>query len=794
MTSMSPKVALILAMAVLVLVQAAFFPTAHAADEQWPMFGHDPAHTAQTGNGETPNAYQLLWRYPTNRGIQSSPAVADGRLFVGSRDSQVYCINVSTGMPIWKRPLGWEVWSSPAIDKEHVYVGVDDGYVYALNITNGETVWKTQIGKGAGEGAVRSSPALVDGKIFIGSGTSGLYCLNASNGEVIWVAPTELRVNSSPAVSGGIAFFGCDDFDTHAVNASTGKELWKKHTGSLQASPSILDGRVYVGSVDGYVYCLNGSNGETIWQYQTDGQAESTPAIAYGNVYVGSYSGRLYCLNASNGNVVWQAPTGYWVESSPTVADGNVYVGSHDKNIYCFNAFTGEQKWSYETYNQIKSSPTISNNTLYVCGYDYIIYAFALTDSNIQNPPNTNNLEFNWNTVAFDAIAIAIILGIITTLVLIVHRDHKKARPPTDQTIKGQSWFKAHPDAVAILAILAFSIVFFVFLGSGPLWLADEQTYSQWAFHMGESGDYWTPWAYGDANFWIAKPPLYMWLMSLSYQVLGFSNFASRLISPIFGILTLIAVYYLGKILFNRKIAFISAIVLGTFATFFLFARHAMTDVMFVFFIVSSIYFILLSEKGQRANWYAALAGAFFGLALMTKQMQAFLLPFIVISYFLVSKKSPRFLITKRFALFIGIGLLIFVPWLIYMILRFDPLFSQWYFMYSGIVRATNPIEGHDGGPFYYLIYMITRENPIWVAALPFGIGLSAYCAVKKQSKSFQLLVVWLVVVLGVFAVAQTKIYWYILPAFPAFALAIGGFLYQLSVKVQQKRNRNAAV
>ena len=32
----------------------------------------------------------------------------------------------------------------------------------------------------------------------------------------------------------------------------------------------------------------------------------------------------------------------------------------------------------------------------------------------------------------------------------------------------------------------------------------------------------------------------------------------------------------------------------------------------------------------------------------------------------------------------------------VYMILRFDPLFSEWYFMYSGIVRATYPIEGHD--------------------------------------------------------------------------------------------------
>jgi 4-amino-4-deoxy-L-arabinose transferase-like glycosyltransferase len=40
--------------------------------------------------------------------------------------------------------------------------------------------------------------------------------------------------------------------------------------------------------------------------------------------------------------------------------------------------------------------------------------------------------------------------------------------------------------------------------------------------------------------------------------------------------------------------------------------------------------------------------------------------------------------------------------------------------------------------------------------------------------------------VLVVFTFAQTKLEWYILPAFPAFAIAISSFLYQLSKKIQQ--------
>jgi len=50
------------------------------------------------------------------------------------------------------------------------------------------------------------------------------------------------------------------------------------------------------------------------------------------------------------------------------------------------------------------------------------------------------------------------------------------------------SWFKAHSDAVFLVAILAFSSIFFLNLGGGVLQVADEQTYSQWAYHMVKTG------------------------------------------------------------------------------------------------------------------------------------------------------------------------------------------------------------------------------------------------------------------------------------------------------------------
>lgn len=548
----------------------------------------------------------------------------------------------------------------------------------------------------------------------------------------------------------------------------------------------MYNGYVYVGSYDGYVCGLNASTGDQIWQFQTQDSVDSSPAVAYGYVYVGSEDNNVYCLNASNGVKIWQTTTGYWVRSSPAVVDGNVYVGSEDYNIYCLNASTGTKQWSYATGNFVDSSPALVNGTLYVGSNDYHVYAFTLTDSASGNIPSLSTNSLAWTTVAFDAIAYAVAAMILFTILRFVHSNRQAKRNAQAINIASEktSRFSTHTDALCILAILAFSTIFFINLGSGPLWAADEQTYSQWAYHMVKSGDYLTPYAFGGLAVWIGKPPLYMWLMSLAYQVFGVSNFVTRLWSPIFGALTLVLVYFLAKKLYNRYVGFASALVLGTFTTFLLFARHAMTDVSFVFFIVASFYFFVLSEKTEKTNRYVILSGLFFGLALLTKQVEALLIPLIVFSYLVVTRRSIRFLFKKHFTVFWGIGLLVLSPYLVYMFVSFGSNFWSWFVVYGGVMRTLSPLEGHVGGTLFYFSYLADKEM-FWAILLPFAAGLCAFNVVIKRLKADALILAWMGIVLLVFTVAQTKLSWYILPALPAFAIAISSLLYQLSKKIQ---------
>jgi 4-amino-4-deoxy-L-arabinose transferase-like glycosyltransferase len=206
-----------------------------------------------------------------------------------------------------------------------------------------------------------------------------------------------------------------------------------------------------------------------------------------------------------------------------------------------------------------------------------------------------------------------------------------------------------------------------------------------------------------------------------------------------------------------------------------------MTDVTFVFFILASIYFLLLSEKTEESNKYVVLSGLFFGLALMTKQLIALLIPLIVLSYFAATRRSIRFLFTKRFALFLGVGLMVASPWVIYMTIHFGSEFWRFFLVYSDITRATSAIEGHAGGYLYYFSQLVNSETLLWVVLLPFAAGLCAFNSFIKRSKEDTLILSWMSIVLVVFTLAQTKLYWYILPAFPAFAIAISSFLYALS-------------
>ncbi len=320
--------------------QAAF-----TVQTNWAEFGDVAQHTGVNPyenvlNPSNVTDLDLDWSAPTGAGIDSSSAVANGVVYVGSEDHNLYAFNVQTGAEVWSAPTSFYIDSSPAVANGVVYVGSTDSNLYAFNAQTGAQLWKAPTGSYIST----SSPAVANGVVYVGSTDSNLYAFNAQTGAQLWKAPTGSYIDSSPAVAHGVVYVGSEDHNLYAFNAKTGVQLWKAPTGSyIDSSPAVANGVVYVGSDDDNLYAFNAQTGAQLWKAPTGNTILSSPAVANGVVYVGSDDGSLYAFNAQTGAQLWSAVTGGSIHSSPAVANGVVYVGSDDGSLYAYSLPPNDQ-------------------------------------------------------------------------------------------------------------------------------------------------------------------------------------------------------------------------------------------------------------------------------------------------------------------------------------------------------------------------------------------------------------------------------------------------------------------
>ena len=186
----------------------------------WPMFHHDLQHTGYSAS-PAPNTNQTLWTYATGLIITSSPAVADGVVYIGlltpeSYGPNIYAVNATTGAPVWNYTPPGFVESSPAIAQGKVYMGSYNGKIYCLNATDGALIWNYT----TGGDILYSSPVVADGKVYVGSNDMKVWCLNAANGAYIWSYRTGGMMGySPPSVANGVVYIGSFDKKVYAFSA-----------------------------------------------------------------------------------------------------------------------------------------------------------------------------------------------------------------------------------------------------------------------------------------------------------------------------------------------------------------------------------------------------------------------------------------------------------------------------------------------------------------------------------------------------------------------------------------------
>ena len=297
----------------------------------------------------------------------SSPAIANGVLYVGGENNNLYALNATTGAKLWTYTAAGEFSASPAVANGVVYDGSSDGLVHAINATTGARLWTFTTG-----GVINSSPVVVNGVVYIGSDDQNLYALNAATGAKLWSHTTQARVLSSPAVANGLVFIGggLTSANLIALNAATGALVWSFNSpiaGIMDSAPAVVNGVVYVGIASGF-YAFNATTGAQLWSFNSS--PLTSPAVANGIVYFCGFDLVVHALNASTGASVWSYQADGEIDSSPAVANGVLYVATGSTplggKLIALNASTGALLWSSGTpSDRMRASPAVVNGLVY---------------------------------------------------------------------------------------------------------------------------------------------------------------------------------------------------------------------------------------------------------------------------------------------------------------------------------------------------------------------------------------------------------------------------------------------
>jgi eukaryotic-like serine/threonine-protein kinase len=347
------------------------------------------------------------WKFSTGGPVPSSPAVAEGRAYFASYDGGLYAVDSRTGRLKWKFKTGGErrfeakglhgmqpknqtfpdpydvYLSSPVVAQGTVYFGSGDGNLYALDAATGELRWKFHTGD-----VVHASPAYADGAVYFGSWDSYFYAVDAATGHEKWrfhggedpLIHNQVGFQSSPAVVDGVVYTGCRDSNVYALDAATGKEKWRVYNQMswVNSSPAVVQGKVFYATSDSSLFhAVDAATGKPLFKQQLKAYVFSSPAVAGEVVYLGVLNGTLEARDLNTGDLLWEYQTeasrknlnwvltserkfnsaflffSGWNEnptvaadrefgvgsffSSPLIVDGMVYVGSADGYLYALD-------------------------------------------------------------------------------------------------------------------------------------------------------------------------------------------------------------------------------------------------------------------------------------------------------------------------------------------------------------------------------------------------------------------------------------------------------------------------
>lgn len=218
--------------------------------------------------------------------IRSTPAYADGRLFVASMEDMFVCLDAKTGDVLWTKDVRKEYGTanqsfgfacSPIVDGDAVYVHTNAGML-KCDVATGKTIWQAlSENTGMMSGGAFSSPVIaeIEGvRQLVVQTRSELTGLTLDEGKSLWSQPVPAFRGMNiltPTLVGNQIFTssyrnGSFMFEVNSTpDGLAVAELWKNNKPAYMSSPVEHDGHIYAHLQSKRFACMSIADGSTKW-------------------------------------------------------------------------------------------------------------------------------------------------------------------------------------------------------------------------------------------------------------------------------------------------------------------------------------------------------------------------------------------------------------------------------------------------------------------------------------------------------------------------------------------------
>lgn len=334
----------------------------------------------------------------TVRGIEGTPLVVDGIMYLSGPWSVVYAIDARKGKLLWtfdpevpreygERACCDVVNRGIALYKGNVYVGSLDGRLIAIDAVTGKKVWDVLTVDVTKPYTITGAPRVVDGKVVIGNsgaeyGTRGyVTAYDALTGHEVWrfyivpgdpSKPFESKAMEEAAKTWTGEWWKFGGGGTAWDAMAYDPELKLLYIGTGNGSPWNREERSPGGGDNLYlssIVALNPDNGELVWYYQTTPgdtwDYTATQHIILADLQIDGVTrkvlmqapknGFFYVLDRTNGKLISAEPYVFVNWASGIDKSGrpieNAFARYTNENSYIYPNYGGGHNWQPMAYN-----------------------------------------------------------------------------------------------------------------------------------------------------------------------------------------------------------------------------------------------------------------------------------------------------------------------------------------------------------------------------------------------------------------------------------------------------------